>query len=154
MKSTDKFKIKFYSSSGILQSEEELLEKNLVHIHGMISKCTLKNGDILTGFAECYRLNYNFDNKVHNYIYLWNWDNIDEEKHELIGDNDNKYNQTFTKVNIDDIVLIESILYSNPRWGGRLTNKFEFYKSNESNNKKIDEVKIPPFLKNTSFDTK
>ena len=36
----------------------------------------------------------------------------------------NKYNQTFKKVNIDEIIKVESILYSNPRWGGKLTNKF------------------------------
>ena len=28
----------------------------------------------------------------------------------------------------DDIEMIESIMHSNPRWGGRVTNRFEFHK--------------------------
>ena len=52
-----------------------------------------------------------YDGKVHDNIFLWTWDNLDEENHKLIGDEKNKYNQTFKKVNIDEIIKVESILY-------------------------------------------
>ena len=58
------------------------------------------------------------------YMIIWTWDNLDEENHKLIGDEKNKYNQIFKKVNIDEIIKVESILYSNPRWRGKLTNEF------------------------------
>ena len=74
------------------------------------------------GYANLFRTH---DNKVHDYIFLWIWDNLNEESHKLlIGNEENKYNQTFKRINIDDIIRVESILYSNPRWGGVLTNRF------------------------------
>lgn len=96
----------------------------------------MKNGAEEIGFADPYRTHDNdFDDSVHDYINLWTWDNLDEDNHELIGDNDSKYNQTFKRVNIKDIIRIEAILHSNPRWGGRLTNRFDYFASRFANNK-------------------
>ena len=78
------------------------------------------------GYADPFRSNdkEGFDLKIHDYIYLWTFDNLDEVTNKLIGDDKNRYNQTYKKVIINDILLVESIMYSNPRWGGKLTNKF------------------------------
>ena len=92
----------------------------------MITRCTLKDESEIVGFADSFTqrdINL-YGHKLHDNIFLWTWDNLDEENHKLIGDGNNKYNQTFKKVIIDEIIKVESILYSNPRWGGKLTNKF------------------------------
>ena len=118
----------FYKLNGTVKNVVALTAGNLSYCNGMKLKCYLKNGDEVIGFVDVYRThNENeFDNKIHDYIYLWTFDNLDEEQHKLVGSDDKKYNQTFNKVNIDDIIKIEAILYSNPRWGVSLTNKFQF----------------------------
>ena len=119
-------KILFYKLNGELDSTEQLNNHNLRHINGMMTRCTLINGTTEVGFADPLRTHdrNSFDDKIHDYIYLWTWDNLDEESHTLIGDDEDKYNQTFKKIDIGDITKVESILYSNPRFGGLLTNKF------------------------------
>ena len=42
-----------------------------------------------------------------------------------MGDENSKYDKISCKVDISQIEKVESKLYSNPRWGGRLTNKVE-----------------------------
>lgn len=129
-------KITFYKLNGEINSEELLNEESLRHTNGMMLKCYMKNGAEEIGFADPYRTHDNdFDDSVHDYINLWTWDNLDEDNHELIGDNDSKYNQTFKRVNIKDIIRIEAILHSNPRWGGKLTNRFDYFASRFANNK-------------------
>lgn len=129
-------KIIFYELNGKINSEELLNEESLRHINGMMVKCYMKNGTEEIGFADPYRTHDNdFDDLVHDYINLWTWDNLDEDKHELIGD-DSRYNQTFKKVNIKDIIRIEAILHSNPKWGGKLTNSFDYFVSHFKNNQK------------------
>lgn len=128
-------KIIFYKLNGEINSEELLNEESLRYTNGMMLKCYMKNGTEEIGFADPYRIkDDDFDELVHDYINLWTWDNLDEDKHELIGDNDSKYNQTFKKVNIRDIIRIEAILYSNPRWGGELTNSFDYFVSHFTSN--------------------
>lgn len=122
-------RIIFYKSNGQVKSEEKLDKENLCHINGMMTKCTMTNGIEEVGFADSTGI-YNeekYDGKVHDYIYLWTWDNLDENTGKLIGNDEEKYNQTFKSVKIDEIEKIEAITHSNPRWGGKLTNKFEFY---------------------------
>lgn len=137
-------KITFYKLNGQVKSEEIFTKENLEHINGMMTKCTMANGTEEVGFADptgaCNKESY--DGKIHDYIYLWTWDYLDENTGNLIGNDDEKYNQTFKAVKIDEIEKIDTIIYSNPRWGGRLTNKFEFYR-NDYNKK---ELKIPKFL--------
>lgn len=137
-------KITFYKLNGQVKSEEIFTKENLEHINGMMTKCTMANGTEEVGFADptgaCNKESY--DGKIHDYIYLWTWDYLDENTGNLIGNDNEKYNQTFKAVKIDEIEKIDTIIYSNPRWGGRLTNKFEFYR-NDYNKK---ELKIPKFL--------
>jgi len=146
--SNNEFKIKYYKRNGKLENITDLTKENLRNINGMMTKCSLKNGSIVIGYADPLRTHDdNYDDAVHDYINLCTWDNLDENTHKLVGNVENKYNQTFIKVNIDDIKLVEVILYSNPRWGGKLTNKFEFDKYENDSNEENDEVFIPPFLK-------
>lgn len=127
----------FYKLNGQVKSEKVLTKENLKNINGMMIRCIMANGTEEVGFADptgiCDKENY--DGEVNEYIYLWTWDNLDENTGKLIGNEDEKYNQTFKSVKIDDIEKIEAITYSNPRWGRKLTNKFEFY-SNDDNNEK------------------
>lgn len=44
------------------------------------------------------------------------FDNLDEDNHQLAGDANSKYDQTFIKAYIAEIEKIEAIFYSNPRW--------------------------------------
>lgn len=121
-----KYKIIFYKQNGEISDIKELTNDNLELINGMMTRCTLGDVSQIVGFADPFRTcdRNSYDGNVRDNIFLWTWDNLDEENHKLIGDGNNKYNQTFKKVIIDEIIKVESILYSNPRWGGKLTNKF------------------------------
>lgn len=141
--------IKIYKHNGKLEKEILLTDENLSRVNGMLLKCYLNDGTEQIGYGDPYRTHDkdSYDGEVHDYINLWTWDNPDEEKHQLVGNDDNKYNQTFTKIDINSIMSIDAILDSNPRWGGKLTNKFEFHKSKDNQS---NEVVIPPFLKKDS----
>ncbi len=119
-------KIYYYQNDGSLKGEEILNENNLGNINGMMVKCHMKNGSVQIGFADPYRTHNQseYTGKVKDIIYLWTWDNIDEATHQLIGNGTDKYSQTFIPVKIAYITQIDAILFSNPRWGGLLTNKF------------------------------
>lgn len=118
--------IVFYRLNGDIEIVKELNTDNLENINGMMTRCTLKDGRVIIGYADPFRTyeRETFDNEVHDYIYLWTFDNLDEKTHKLIGDDENRYKQTYNKVIIDELMKVESIIYSNPRWGGKLTNKF------------------------------
>ena len=74
-------KITFYKLNGEINSEELLNEEVLRYM----LKCYMRNGTEEIGFADSYRTHDNdFDDLVHDYINLWTWDNLDEDKHELI----------------------------------------------------------------------
>lgn len=141
-------KIIFYKLNGIVKNMLDLTEENLKQCNGMKLKCYLNDNSEVVGFADVFRTHNKdeFDNEVHDYIYLCTFDNLDEETHQLVGEDDKRYNQTFKKVNIEDILKVEAILHSNPRWGTRLTNKFEFYSKSNSNEDKSG-LEIPSFLK-------
>ena len=122
-----KNKIVYYKKNGELDSEEELNEDNLANTNGLMIKCHLKDGSEKVGYSDPYRLHDdNTFMEVEDYIYLFTWTNLDEETHKLNGDDDSMYDKTFTRVNIDDIISVEAILFSSPRWDGRLTNLFSF----------------------------
>ena len=120
------YKIIFYKQNGEISDIKELTNENLEDINGMMTRCTLKDESKIVGYADSFRTydRNSYDGKVYDNIFLWTWDNLDEENHKLIGDKESKYNQTFKKVSIKEIIKIETILYSNPRYGGNLTNKF------------------------------
>jgi len=140
-------KIIFYKLNGEIDCIEPLNNITLECINGMKVKCHLKDNSIKIGFADLFRT-YNdiFDNKIHDYINIWTWDNIDENEHKLIGNDNSKYNKTFIPVKISEIIKIEAILYSNPRWGAELTNQFRFCNESLNDNMNAD-LELPKFLK-------
>ncbi len=125
-------KIIFYNKNGTFNKKEDLTLENLRNTNGMMSKCSMSDGTVYTGYANPLRVNLRssipFDGEVHDFIYLSKWKNLDEETNQLIGNDDEKYNQIHQKVEIDKISEMECILYSNPRWGGILTNRFDYFK--------------------------
>ena len=139
-------KIIFYDLKGNIKKEEVLTKENLVHINGMMTKCYMIDGKVQVGYADFGVISdrKKNDRSIHDDIYLWTWDNLDEKTGKLIGNDDEKFNQTFKEIKIDEVEKVETILYSNPRWGGKLTNKFEFRK--EGNN--LEKLEIPSFLQN------
>ena len=126
MKVSNERKICYYQNDGSFCKEEILNKDNLGNIHGMMVKCHMKNGFVQIGFADSYGAHdlSRITHRVKDIIYLWTWDNIDETTHQLIGTGVDKYSQTYIPVKIEYITQIDAILYSNPRWGGLLTNKF------------------------------
>ncbi|WP_050635603.1 hypothetical protein [Candidatus Stoquefichus sp. SB1] len=91
-------------------------------------RCWLKDNLQRVGFADVFRTHDDngYDDMIKNYIFLWTFDNLDEDNHQLVGDANSKYDQTFIKVYIAEIEKIEAIFYSNPRWRAKLTNLFQF----------------------------
>lgn len=127
--------IAFYNDNGEIKNEELLLLENISHINGMMSRIYLKDNTIIEGFAD-------FDNSDKQELLLWKWDNLDENTGILNGNEEEKYKKTFKKIKTNDIDNIQAILYSNPRWGGKLTNKFQFL---DKSIKYLD-IEIPEFL--------
>ena len=119
-------KIYYYRGDGTLYDDDVLNLETLRNINGMMVRCYMQNGSVLIGYAEPFRAGLESGLGYGNepVIYLWTWDNIDEDTHTLVGDDSTKYNQTHVPARINQILRIDAILYSNPRWGGVLTNKF------------------------------
>lgn len=126
-------KIILYNKKGTVEKEYDLTEENLHYTTGMISKCTMKDKGEKVGFSDPTKVETlpkeEWSGEIKDTINLWTWKNLDEEKHELVGDEDSKYETNIEEIKIQDIEIMECIMYSHPRWGGHLTNKFEFSKS-------------------------
>ena len=118
--------IYFYDLKGNVTECNSLIRENIEKTHGMMVRCFLNNNKVHEGFADVYRqvdsTEYTFS--MGEYIHLWTWDNLNEETHQLEGDAQSKYSQTYTPIKIIDILKMDVILYSNPRFGTRLTNTF------------------------------
>ena len=127
--------ITFYNMNGEIKKEELLNLENISHINGMMSRVYLKDNTIIEGFAD-------FRDSGEQELFLWTWDNLDENTEVLSEDEGEKYKQKFKKIDINDIDNIQTILYLNPRWSGKLTNKFEF----SSKCTKNSTIEIPRFL--------
>ena len=122
----------FYNLHGEIKNREQLNHHSIAKCNGMKIKCWLKDESQKVGFADVFRIHDNneYNEMIKDYINLCTYDHLDEERNQLVGDDDSKYNQTYIKIAIDDIEKIEAILHSNPRWGTRLTNKFQFMTKN------------------------
>ena len=122
-------KILQYMSNGTLEHEYELSYDNLKKCNGMMSKIHFKNGNIKEMYLNA------FDDETEDIINLW-----------LII-NDEVVEET---VSFKEIVNVESILYSHPRWGHKPYLKFEFTKSNKENKNDdfFDDDGIPKIFKN------
>lgn len=118
----------YYDLSGKIINREQLNINNIGKCNGMKIRCWLKDNSQKVGFADVYRIHdeNDYDGTVKEYINLCIFVNLDEDKNQLIGNDDSKYEQSYIKVEIEDIETIEAILHSNPRWGTSLTNKFQF----------------------------
>lgn len=118
--------IRFYKKNGLLQSEDALTPENIGRTNGMMIRCRMQNGSVCEGYSDPFRTHCQseWDGSVHDFIYLWTWKYLNEETHQLIGDGNSKFEQDYVSVRVDDILHIDAILHSNPRWGGMLTNKF------------------------------
>ena len=118
--------ITYWYQDGRVHHVDPLSLETLGGILGMMSRCTMKDGTQVIGFADPYRTHdmKSFDGAVHNTINLWTWTNLDEDRHCLVGGNETRFDQTWIAVEICDIIHVDAVLYSNPRWGGRLTNRF------------------------------
>ena len=118
--------IAYYTADGKFKEQQDLNYDSLGNTNGMMLRCFMKDGTQMEGFADPYRTHGMppYDGSIHDYIYLWTWDHLDEKIHRLVGDDDTKFDQTHVPVPIHEIIHIDAILYSNPRWGGRLTNRF------------------------------
>ena len=86
-----------------------------------MSRIYLKNGEIFEKYLNAFD-----DNGV--VIDLW----LINETNDILKD----------KINFDEIVKVESILYSHPRWGNPPYKRFEFH----GKPKKLEDVEIPEFL--------
>ena len=119
-------KITYYKLDGTIDHQQVLNYKNIADTNGMIIRCILKNGETLEGYSDPYRTDEKsaHGHSTNNLTWLSTWDNLDETTHRLIGDGETKYSQTSLPVRVDDILSVDAILYSNPRWGARLTNHF------------------------------
>ena len=119
----------YYKADGSCISQEPLGAETLGNINGMMVRCYMADGSEQEGFADPYRVHNKseYDGKVGEIICLWTWDNLDETTHQLVGEGMEKYDQTYVPVKIENIMRIDAILYSNPRWGARLTNRFGFF---------------------------
>lgn len=119
-------KISYYTADGEFKEQQDLNYDNLGNTNGMMIRCFMQNGNSIEGFADPYRTHGMppYDGSIHDDIYLWTWDHLDEGTHQLVGDNVTKFDQTFVPVPIQEIIHIDAILYSNPHWGGMLTNRF------------------------------
>ncbi len=118
--------INFYDLKGNIIESSLLTCENIEKTHGMMARCFLNNNKVYEGFADVYRKidSTEYALSVGEYIHLWTWDNLNEETHQLDGDAKSKYSQTYTAIKITDILKMDAILYSNPRFGTRLTNTF------------------------------
>lgn len=58
------------------------------------------------------------------YMNLWTWSNFDEEQRKFVREKKHQHDQIFEKIKIDEIVSIEVIMHSNPRWDVPITNCF------------------------------
>lgn len=120
--------IVYYKRDGSVAKKVEFSPEQLSGIHGMMTRCRMKNGTVRIGFADSFCShdweNVKCDFKIHEYINMWTWTNFDEERRCFVGDKRHQYDQTFEKVRIDDIVYVEAIMNSNPRWDVPITNSF------------------------------
>lgn len=121
-------KIYFYNKEGNIDHEEILNNETLARINGLKIRVRLKNNTMEVGYSDVFRVLSNYyDGQVHDFINVWTYDNIDETRHILVGDEQTKHKQTLKSIMLTDIVCIEALLYSNPNYGSKPTNNFQLY---------------------------
>ena len=66
-------KIIYYKHNGTSQKEEELTLENLKHTSGMMSKCSMEDGSVYTGYADPLRTNSKSSLVSLNLFYFTNY---------------------------------------------------------------------------------
>lgn len=105
-----------YKNNGVLDYQMPFSPDYIKRISGEKTRVTLKDGSQKVGFTA--------NRFTNNMLEIWTFDNLDEEKHELIDISGNRFAQTYIKIPLSDLVKIETIHDSTPRSGAILTNKF------------------------------
>ena len=111
----------FYTLNGKYESIEPLTESNVNKICGSKVKVITTDGKEHVGYLENFY-------KVYDYVNLYTYKFLDEKSGKLIAlEGQNKYELIREKIYVKDMVHVDAIRYSNPRWGTPLTNKFKFF---------------------------
>lgn len=100
--------------------------ESLYEAMGMMARCYLSDGSRCDGFV-CFSPSMDLEIQNKDYgstFFLWTWAHLDQEKHQLVGDDESKYEQHYQPIDFREVEQIDAILYSNPRWGGLLYNHF------------------------------
>lgn len=121
-------KIYFYNKEGNIDHEDVLNNDTITRINGLKIRVKLKDNSEVVGYSDVFRVLSNYyDGHVHDFINVWTYDNIDESRHILVGEEDEKNKQTIKSILLTDIIYIEALLYSNPSYGSKPTNNFKLY---------------------------
>lgn len=118
--------IRFYQQDGKKHDELELTPQSLKDAIGMMARCYLRDDSFHDGFisfSDGVKMNTTGEESDSTF-FLWTWVHLDEETHRLVGDDEEKYQQKYEQIYFEEVERIDAILYSNPRWGGRLYNHF------------------------------
>ena len=111
--------IRFYTLNGKFDREVPLTEGDMPL--GMKVKVFTADKKEHIGYLE-YLLDF------HGYVNIYIYKFLDEKNGKLIApEGQDKYELIREKIYIKDMVYIDAILSSNPRWGTPLTNKFKFF---------------------------
>ena len=123
--------IEFYRLNGEYVKSEELTLKNVAHVNGMKIKCYLESGETIIGYCKSGEILTS-----ENIEFRCSFDPED-------GFGDTKV------VHWTEVEKIEALLYSGPRWGGKID--FSFPISSDRKKCAIEEtckgIVIPDFLK-------
>ncbi len=114
-------KIAIFKTSGELDDVFELNERNMYRCVGMKIRLMMRSGIEVQGFVgnEVYA-----DEHDNYFIEIWNYKHLNETTHTLEGTGLSKYDTNAIIIYLKDIIAMEAISYTNPRWGGLLTNYF------------------------------
>lgn len=120
-----------YHLDGRVEKETAFSLEQLAGTLGMMVRCYRKDGGFTDGFADPYCLKHGGKGGIafpNGKLDLWTWAHLDETTRRLrdCGSMDETYRQTVVSLPVDEIESVCAVLYSNPRWGGRLMNRFPF----------------------------
>lgn len=115
--------ITIYDLSLKIVKEEILDEDTLTSYQGQKARLKLLDGSTREGFIETSEF------AKDRIVGLWTFTYLDESTHELVGEPPVRNELSWQFIPINLITAVDLILYSNPRWGVILTNKFEIVKA-------------------------
>lgn len=114
-------KISVFTTMGELYDVLELNEQNMYRCMGMKVRMKLRNGMEVQGFTG-NEVRKDINGNI--FIEIWNYKHLNEVTHTLEGCGLTKYDTNVVYIYLKDIIAMEAISYTHPRWGGLLTNYF------------------------------